>query len=149
MWTGPAIVGWLQTLGIGPGGSVVDVEALDVGQEGSDLPQMPNRAAFIYPTQGTGEILDGVADVRGFQLRLRWDPGDPHGCERAIRAADRAITRADVPAWFEHPDDGLTRVIAVGRPGGGPSPLGGAASADGDRATWVCTYLITVSEYDD
>ena len=140
-WTGPRIVAWLAGLGIRPGG-LVNVEQIDVGEAAQAVPDMPDRIAIVYPVPGTGESLDGVADTPGFQLRLRWDQNDPIGAEHAALTADRLITRSGFPCWV-----GDVRLISVVRSGGRPSQLGDAVG-DGDRTTYVGTYLTTVAEFD-
>lgn len=141
MWLSQTAVRFLADLGIRPGG-VVDVEMIDTASSGSDVPDMPNRLALVTPTPGTGEILDGAGEVHGFQLRLRWEPNDPLGAERAARVADRLITRAGYPLMF---DD--VWVMWISRSGGAPAQLADA-SGDGERTTYVCTYLATVAEHD-
>lgn len=148
MLTGKATVAWLDQIGIGPG-RTVDVEQIDVGEAGVDVPDMPHRLALVYPTSGAGQSLQGVLDSVGFQLRIRWEPNDPNGAQRAALLADRLISRAadHCPMWIDHPD-GRTWLLFVERVGGRPTPLGDAPSADGDRTTYVCTYAATVAEHD-
>jgi hypothetical protein len=146
-WTGAAIVRWLADLGIRPGGTVD--ASVDVGEAGVDVPAMPDRLALVYVVPAARQTLNGLLDMVGFQVRIRWDQGDPLGAETAALAADRLIQQAAgaCPVWVGPPDDPV-RLIFVERAAGRPTPLGTAPTLDGDRTTYVCTYLATVAEHD-
>lgn len=138
MWTDATTVRWLAGRGLAPDG-VVDVEVVDVADP-SYIPDMPDRAAFVLGTSGAGETHEGVFSVVGFQLRLRWDPGDYDGAQRAALTAHHLIRLAPVGVWV----DG-NYLAAVQTSGGRPARLTGGGP-DGDRATYTATYLLTVGE---
>lgn len=144
MWDPGAIVEWVASLGIRPGG-LVDVEMVDVGQVQMPVPAMPDRLALVYPVPGTGESHEGVFDTPGFQLRLRWDPNDPIGAHRAAKTADRLIRFSGFPCWAGRPSEPVW-LVRVMRSGGPPTELS-SSRADGDRTTLTSTYLTQVGEY--
>jgi hypothetical protein len=140
MWTATAMKAWISDLGIRPGG-IVDVELLDVGGVGADIPDHPDRMALIIPTSGAGETTEGLFDRPGFQLRLRWRTGDPLGAEVAALTADKLIRRAVRSCRLA---DG-TYLLDVQRVGGRPTQLG-AAAEDGDRTTYVSSYITEIND---
>lgn len=141
--TAADVVAWLaETVGLRPGGPI-DVEQVDVGRPGRPLPKMPNRLAAVYAVPGTGESHEGVFDGATYQVRLRWEPGDPIGAERAARELDHRIRQAGAESQPIGDDAWL---LSVSRTGGGMSPLENG-DGDGDRATFTGTYLFPVAEY--
>jgi|SRR4051812_48512942 hypothetical protein len=138
MWTTRAIIDWLATLGVGDG-LTVDL----VMSPGPYVPVMPDNVGVVTTVPGPGLFLEGAADTSGFQLLIRGvqDPTskDASAEENALRA-DRLILTADLPAEVA---TGV-RLLPLSRSGGRPAPL--AQEDDGDRITFVCTYLTPVLE---
>jgi hypothetical protein len=138
MWTTRAIIDWLATLGIGEG-LTVDL----VMSPGPYVPDMPDNVGVVTTIPGPGLSMEGVADTGGFQLLIRGlqDPTstDASAEENALRA-DRLIIRASLPAEVV---TGV-RLLPISRSGGRPAPL--PQEDDGDRITFVCTYLTPVLE---
>lgn len=137
-WTTADIITWLGTLGVGRGGTV----NLPV-RPGPYVDAEPDRLAVVTTIPGPGQSMQGVADTGGFQLliRGRQDPTsrDPSAEQDAL-AADRLILRAPLPAEVT---PGV-RLMPVVRSGGRPAPV--PQEDDGDRISFVCTYLTTVLE---
>lgn len=138
MWTTRAIIDWLATLGIGEG---LAVDLIMV--PGPYTPPMPDNVGTVTTIPGPGLFLEGAGDTGGFQLmvRGRQDPTSrSQSAEIAALRADRLILSADLPAevvpgvWL----------LPVNRSGGRPAPL--PQEDDGDRVTFVATYLTPVLE---
>jgi hypothetical protein len=110
---------------------------------GPYVPDMPDNVGVVTTVPGPGLSLEGAADTNGFQLLVRGlqDPTSTDGSaeDNALRA-DRLILFADLPAEVT---PGV-RLLPVSRSGGRPAPL--AQEDDGDRITFVCTYLTPVLE---
>lgn len=138
MWTTQVIIDWLASLGIG-GGGVVDLPVYP----GPYVRPMPDRLAVVTTIPGPGLFMEGIADTGAFQLLIRGlqDPTslDASAEQDALRA-DRLILRAPLPAEVA---TGV-RLMPISRSGGRPSPV--AQEDDGDRITFVCTYLTPVLE---
>lgn len=137
MWTTSSLIGWLDSLGITPGGTV-DLPVVP----GPYLPKLPDRLAVVTTIAGVGESMEGVADTPGFQLLIRGRQDATHtdaSAEQDALRADRLIRFAPLPALI----DG-NWLMPVTRSGGRPSPI--PQLDTGDRLTFTCTYLTPVIE---
>lgn len=131
-WTSASVIGWLSTLGIGPG-LTLDLPVYS----GPYIPKMPTMLAVVTSISGAGESMDGVGDIPGFQLLVRGHSNDPVSAEYAARRCDTLIRFAPFPM-----DVAGFRLVRALRSGGGPAVLGG--EDDGDSTIVVCNYLTEI-----
>jgi hypothetical protein len=91
-----------------------------------------DRLGLIVMLEGPGETLEGVGDVRSFQVRLVTREYEREALGRAANAVDLALRFGDFPAdlWGTH-------IVWVNRAGGAPSEL---QEDELDRVAYVCTY---------
>ena len=146
MWTPQAIVGWLERLGIRPGG-IVDVEWIGSGASGvggapgvGGLPPMPDRVAVVVPTGGMSMTFEGVMDRPEFLLYIRGPQGDASAAFAMAYAADALILSATKSVTLT---DG-TYLLDVQRTGGRPAPVD--FGMDGDRTTLSATYQTEIND---
>jgi hypothetical protein len=113
---------------------------------GPYVPDEPDRLVVLTPTPGPGYQRDGATDLTGFQARARGPQGgdgspDAQAAAEALAyALDALIFTAAYPAVLP---SGQVIVLAR-RLSGAPAPLGPMPD-DGDRWSFVCSYLIEVS----
>ena len=113
---------------------------------GPYIPDTPDNLVVVTATSGPGYMLEGVTDVSGFQARVRGgQSGDgsttaQEATESLAYALDGLIFNAAFPCVL-----GSGRVlVAAHRLAGIPTPMP-QASDDSSRMTYVCSYLIEVS----
>ena len=113
---------------------------------GPYVPDTPDRIAILTATSGPGFMLEGVTDVCGFQARVRGgQSGDGSTDAQAATEAlayhlDALIFNAAYPCVLA---SGRV-LVAAHRLAGMPTPMP-QASEDTSRFTYVCQYLIEVS----
>jgi hypothetical protein len=113
---------------------------------GPYVPPEPDRLAVITATPGAGFQKEGATDMCGFQARVRGgQSGDgsttaQQATESLAYALDALISGAAYPAVLA---SGKVLVTAH-RLSGMPQPLM-PATDDSDRMTYICSYLIEVS----
>jgi len=113
---------------------------------GPYVPDTPDCVAILTATPGAGFMFEGATDVCGFQARVRGgQSGDGSTDAQAATEAlayslDGLIFNAAYPCVLA---SGRTLVTAH-RLSGMPAPMP-QASDDQDRFTYVCSYLIEVS----
>jgi len=137
-----ALISWLSTLG-----------GWDSNQEtgvpfylGPYIPDSPDQVCVITPTPGAGYRLEGATDVCGFQARVRGpqggdgSPGAQSAAEALAHRLDALIFAAAYPVTL--PSGQV--IVTAHRLSGAPAPLSGEPD-DADRFSFVCQYLIEVS----
>jgi hypothetical protein len=113
---------------------------------GPYVPDTPDTLAVITATPGAGYMFEGATDMCGFQARVRGgQSGDGStdaqaATETLAYTLDGLIFNAAYPCVLA---SGRTLVTAH-RLSGMPTAMP-FASGDEDRATYVCSYLIEVS----
>lgn len=113
---------------------------------GPYVPDTPDRIAVLTATPGAGYQKEGATDLCGLQARVRGGQSgdgstDAQAATEALAyALDALIFGAAYPVRLA---SGKTLVTAH-RLSGMPSPMAQAGD-DQDRFTYVCSYLIEVS----
>jgi hypothetical protein len=100
----------------------------------------PDKVIIITPTPGPGYVMEGFADVSGFQIRTRGQQGADivpaqTNAESLAYQIDAMIEGALFPAIVD-----AKKIIHIHRFGGVPTPLGGDPD-DAGRFSYVCSYL--------
>lgn len=123
MWLTADIVGWIKSQGVST--AVV---------AGPYMPPLPERLVVVTRTSGPGLSTEGALDTTGFQVRTRGSGGYSANGEADAYLIDQLILFGDWPP----------NVKMINRSGGPPVPLAPAPDS-GERITWVCSYLPTLT----
>lgn len=112
---------------------------------GPDMPEMPDEVALITRLPGAGLKFEGAFDQPAFQFAVRGLQQDPNDVTDPLQTGPEqwadtidgmVLSAAPNSAWG-------TYVTAVDRAGGGPSPVQRLDA--GRRATYTCTYVVTLA----
>lgn len=106
---------------------------------GPNVADTPDQLVTVTSVPGPGLGMDGLLDMRAFQLRCRGPQFDHPQAARMSSFVDKVVLQADFPV-----EVGPYRIVEVRRLGGGPSPVPGTPDS-GNRYEYLATYLFTVT----